>query len=951
MNDNPGQRLLTLLGRQLVTAFEEAANAVAADLAALPADPRFAGTPYDQRVLQQIAPDHPVLALLTELSADAAPAHVGLHGWRAAPNDGAPPGLAYVATSGAGAIAMITVVPAEGPQLVLRAAGLAGGQLISVPVLGDLMLTISGSSSDEVEIVFHPDQPPTVNRLAAGTRIDLELARFSAGDRLGPEGGPSVVFGSVSLGGFIGAAPDGSFQRGGHLVLKGGQVQLTPDYLKGLLPVDLSFPLDLDLAMTAAAGIALGGSPSLTARLTGSGDRWLDLVLGVADGDSPSLQVSFRTSLAVSLPGAPVELRVDGLGFGLPLSLDVGTPLLPDPAALLPAVPDGAGVSVDLPVVGGSGMLLKIGDDLAGALTVKIPPMTASAFGLLAPKSERGPLSFLVIMGATFPPPGVQIGFGFAITGMGGVVGINRRIDRDAMMRAVSDGTAAQLLFPSDPVGAGRSAIEALPRIFPAAAGSVVAGPMFQIGWGGRIVALSAAVLVESSRQVRITILGKLVLAVPDPEAPLIFLQATFAGFIDPAEPSVLFIASLTGSHIVGVALTGDLLLLTRGGSDPTFVISAGGFHPAFRRPRGVPALRRLAMDLCPVSWISMRCESYFALTSNTLQFGLRLELSAEVAGCGLRGYFAFDALVQYSPFRFIADVSGGIALRAFGETLMGISLAFHLEGPAPYLARGRGSIDLFFFEVSFDFELGWGSPAPAVAAGNVGADLRAALVAPAAWRSRASAPAGLVLTDAAQKSLSAATIVDPYGTVTVRQEVVPLAIELLRYGGVPCQPQRWDLIGGEFGPGEAAHHTNEVRAQFAPGQFVPSKSDDEALTAAAFLPLRAGVELYPAPAAGAESRAAGLVWEESVVARDIPRPIPWALGIVLELGSVEQILTTEYETWWAPPDDVVQVEPVPPAAGAWAWSMSATDVSGASTFEVAQVSDLTVLAVEAWEL
>jgi hypothetical protein len=949
MSNSPGQRLLALLSRQLVNAFHQAASAIAGDLAALPEDPRFAGTPYQGRVREQLAPDHPVLAVLTALSADAGSAHVGLHGWRAARDDGASPGLAYVATPDPAVAVMLTVVPAEGPQLVLRAAGLAG-HTIQVPVLDGFTLTITGTTTDEVEIVFHPDRPPTVNRLAAGTRIDFELSRLSAGERLGPESGPSVLFGGVSLGGYLGAGTDGSLQRGAHLVLKGGQVRLTPGYLEGLLPVGLSFPLDLDLALSTTAGITLGGSPSLSTRLTGSAGRWLDLVLDVGDAASPSLRVSFRTSLTVALPGAPVELRVDGLGLGLPVSLDVGTPLLPDPSGLVPALPDGAGVSLDLPVVGGSGTLMKLGADLAGALSVKIPPMTAVAFGLLSPGRDGSPLSFLVVMGATFPPPGVQVGFGFAVTGMGGVVGINRRIDRDALLRAVTDGTAAQLLFPSDPVGAGRAAIEALPRIFPAARGSVVAGPMFQLGWGGRIVALSAAVLVESSRQVRLTIVGKLVLAVPDPEAPLVFLQATFAGFVDAAEPSVLFVASLTGSHIVGVPLTGDVLLLTRGGPDPTLVISAGGFHPAFPLPRGVPALRRLSMDLCPVPWMSMRCENYFALTSNTLQFGVRMELSAEVAGCGLRGHFGFDALVQYSPFRFVADVSGGIALRVFGETLMGISLAFHLEGPAPYLARGRGSIDLFFFEVSFDFELGWGAPAEPVTARDAGADLRAALAAPAAWRSTATAP-GLVLTAAAQKALSAATIVDPSGTVTARQEVVPLAVELHRYGGVPCPPQRWDLVGGEFGPGEPAHHTSEVRARFAPGQFVPSRSDDEALTADAFLPLRAGVELHPAPAAGAESRPAGLGWEEKVIARDIPVPVSCPVGIFAELVSIEALLTTGHDRWWTPPEEVIQVDPVPPAAAASAWSMTSTDVTAASMFEVGQVADLTILALEAWEL
>jgi len=946
MNDIPGQRLLGLLSRQVVDAFHEAASALAGELAALPVDPRFEGTPYAGRILQQVSPNHPLLAVLARLSVDAPPAHVGVHGWRATADDGAPRGLAYVATSGAGAVALISVVPADGAQLVLRAAGLTGGDLVRLPVLDDFTLVVNGNTSDELEIVFHPDQPPTVNRLAAGSRIDFGLTRSSRGERLGQETGPSVLFGAVDLGGFVAAGIKGGFDRGAHLTLEGGQVALTPGFLKGVLPVNLLFPLDLDLRLTPAAGIALGGSPSLSTRLTGTDDRWLDLVLGVADAAS-TVQVSFRTLMTVALPGAPVEVQVDGLGFGLPVSLKPGTPLLPDPSGLIPAVPEGVGVLIDLPVVGGSGTLVRLGDDLAGALTVNIPPMTASAFGLLA----QGPVSFLVIMGATFPPPGVQIGFGFAITGMGGVVGVNRRIDRNALLRAVSDGTAAQLLFPSDPVGAGRSAIEALPAIFPAARGSVVAGPMFQLGWGGRIVTLSVAVLVESSRQVRLTIVGKLVLALPDPAAPLIFLQATFAGFVDPAEPSVMFVASLTGSHIVGVPLTGDLLLLTRGGPDPTLVISAGGFHPAFAVPRGVPALRRLSMDLCPISWISMRCENYFALTSNTLQFGVRLELAAEVAGCGLRGYFGFDALVQYSPFRFIADVSGGIALRAFGETLMGVSLAFHLEGPAPYLARGRGSIDLFFFEVSFDFELGWGSSAAEVTARDIGKELRAALEEPAAWRSRGSAPPGLVLTEAARKSLADATVVDPYGAVSVRQEVVPLGLEIGRYGGVPCPPQRWDLVTGEFGPGEPAHHTTEIRAQFAPGQFVPSKSDDEALTAEAFLRLRAGIELQPAPAAGAEARAAGLNWEERVVARDIPRPRPLPTGILGDIGFLEALISAEASAWWPVPDEVVRVDPVPSVAAASTWSMAATDITAATTAELTHVTGDQLMAVEAWEL
>jgi hypothetical protein len=958
MAEDEGRRLLRLLSRTFLDALEDAASAVMQDLTGLAVDERFAASPYAGRILQAVHPDHPVLAVLDRLSADSGPAHVGLHGWRDAAADDAPHGLASVASSGTGAMALLSVVPGGNPAITVRAAGFSDGSTPPLPLPGGFTLVVGGNTPGEVAVGLSSDTSPAVHQLVAGSRVELDLARSGPAEPLGVEGGPAVQFGAVSAGAFVAAGPAGELERGGHLGLTGGEVVLAPGFLRGLLPVDLVFPLELDLRLSPGAGVVMGGSPSLRTRLSGSAGRWLDLALEVPDtADVATVRASFETSLTVGLPAAPVEIQVGGLGFSLPLSLELGTPLLPKPTELLPAVPDGAGVSLDLPVVAGSGVLARIGDDLAGALSVRIPPMSAAAFGVLSPARGDNPLSFLVIMGATFPPPGVQIGFGFAVTGVGGVVGVNRRIDRDALIRAVSDGTAAQILFPSDPAGTGRGAIEALPAVFPAARGSVVTGPMFQIGWGGRMVTGSVAVLAEAGRQVRLTILGKLVIALPDPAAPLVFLQVTFAGFIDPAEPGVMFVAGLAGSHIVGAPLTGDLMLLTRGGDNPTLVISAGGFHPSFPVPRGVPPLQRLSMDLCPVPWIEMRCEAYFALTTNTLQLGAALELVAEVSGCGLRGFLEFDALVQYSPFRFVADISGGIALRAFGRTLMGVSLAFHLEGPAPYLARGRGSIDLFLFEVSFDFEIGWGSPAPELAGGDVGKDLRKALTEPAAWRTSGSGRQTFELTAQSEKALEDAAVVDPYGTVSVRQEVVPLGVEIQRYGGVPVPAQRWDLTGGEFAEGEPAEHTVEIRADFAPGMFVPSRSDDEAMTKEAFARLRSGVELRPAAASGSEFRPAGLVWEERVLARDIPMPIPSPVGSLVATGALESVITASvigHRRWWTTPEMVVTVAAAPPVAAASMWSMAGSELGAETGLEMEQAVAAfggALMAVEAWEM
>jgi hypothetical protein len=958
--ESPGRQLLTVLQRELVHSLHDAVAELVGDLDALAADPDFDATPFAGRVLGAVQSDNAVLSALSGLSSGGAgPARAGLHGWRDQTADGAPRGVGYIVRSGDGAVAALSVVPAAGVRLTLRAAGLTG-QSLDLPLANGFTLRLTGTAAEQVEVAFFPDQPPAVARLSQGDRVEVELRRDSVGDVVGVSGGPSVLFGAVTVGGWLASDPAGQLTWGAHLALRGGEVALTPGFLKGLLPVDLTFPVDVELRAAPDTGVALAGSPSLRTRLTGSrAGRWLDLAADVVDSPGgPALRVSAQTSIDVSLPGAPVSTHVDGVGLALPISLSRGAPMLPDPSGLEVLQPLGAGVSLDMPVVSGSGVLARVGDNLAGALSVRVPPMSATAFGLLSPARDGNPLSFLVIMGATFPPPGIQIGFGFAVSGLGGVVGVNRRIDREAMIRAVADGTAAQLLFPSDPAAAGQAAIRALPALFPAARGSVVTGPMFQLNWGGRILTLAVVVLVESSTQVRQTILGKLVLALPDPDAPLVFLQATFAGVINPAEPSAQFVASLTGSHIVGAPLSGDLLMLTRGGSDSTLVVSAGGFHPAFRVPRGVPTLRRLSMDLCPVPWLDLRSESYVALTPNTLQLGARLELVAEVAECGLRGYLSFDALMQYSPFRFIADVSGGIALRAFGQTLIGVHLALHLEGPAPYLARGRGAIDLFLFEVSFDFEVGWGSPPPALPTPpKVGDELRKELAKPAAWRPRGTVPPGLALTAAAQRALAAATAVDPYGTVSVRQERVPLGLEIRRFQGLPVPPQRWDIQTGEFGPGEPAARTAELRAEFAPGQFVPSRTDDEALAAAAFLPLRAGLELFPAPATGAEARTADLTWEERVIARDVAMPVRAPAGGLAALLDVETLLTAMSLTdagWWLAPEEVVTVDPVAPVAAASAWSMAGSGITAATGLEMAQAVELAggdLMTVEAWEL
>ena len=57
--------------------------------------------------------------------------------------------------------------------------------------------------------------------------------------------------------------------------------------------------------------------------------------------------------------------------------------------------------------------------------------------------------SFLAVLAAGFTP-GIQLGFGFQISRVGGVIGINRTIDQPALAAKLRDGSAGEALFPLD---------------------------------------------------------------------------------------------------------------------------------------------------------------------------------------------------------------------------------------------------------------------------------------------------------------------------------------------------------------------------------------------------------------------------------------------------------------------------------------------------------------------
>ena len=134
----------------------------------------------------------------------------------------------------------------------------------------------------------------------------------------------------------------------------------------------------------------------------------------------------------------------------------------------------------------GGGFLTFEDSKYSGALALSVYAVAVKAFGIIEtkfPDGHRG-FSFIIIISAEFTP--IQLGFGFTLNGVGGILGINRDLNEDALRDVVQRGSMGNVLFPKDPIKDAPSILHDIAQLFPAADGHFVFGPMAILAWGRR---------------------------------------------------------------------------------------------------------------------------------------------------------------------------------------------------------------------------------------------------------------------------------------------------------------------------------------------------------------------------------------------------------------------------------------------------------------------------------
>ncbi|MGW0229191.1 DUF6603 domain-containing protein [Actinopolymorpha singaporensis] len=567
----------------------------------------------------------------------------------------------------------------------------------------------------------------------------------------------------------------------------------------------------------------------------------LDLALPTsADGLAVSGAGTFRVQLG------PVTAAVQRTGVEASLRFPEGGGNL-GPAELALAFKPPAGIALAIqagPVVGGGYLFFDPAkEEYAGALQLELEGIGLKAVGLLTTRMPDGSegFSLLVIVAAEFTP--IQLGFGFTLNGVGGLLGINRSVAVEALRAGIRTGALDSVLFPADPVARATEIVATLGTVFPPTPNRHVVGPMARIGWGTpTLLTLDIGLLLELPTPVRLALLGRLRMALPTEEAAVVVVNMDVLGLIDFDRGEASVDATLYDSRIAAFALSGDMAMRARWLDRPTFALSAGGFNPRFQPPPGFPALRRLTLSLMTGDNPRIRLESYLALTSNTVQFGARLELYAAALGFSVEGMLYFDALVQLDPFGFVADMGGALALKRGDTTLMAVRVDVTLSGPAPWHARGRATFEILFFSGEISFDQRFGQPAPAVAPApvDVAGRVEAALADSRNWTAQLPGAGRSVVSLRQVAAPDGTLLAHPLGGLSVTQRVAPLGLALERFGAAPVtdhRPLRIESVRIDDGDPLDALGTSE---HFAVAQFL-DLSDDEKLSRPSFQLFDAG--------------------------------------------------------------------------------------------------------------
>lgn len=514
--------------------------------------------------------------------------------------------------------------------------------------------------------------------------------------------------------------------------------------------------------------------------------------------------------------------------------------------------PSEIGFVVDAKLIEGGGFLSfdpASGDYFGVAYLTLKRKFEIKAIAIIQTRLPNGGEGFSFLLLVTFELPTTQPGMGFRLEGIGGLVGINRTIDRDALLAGMRDNTLDNILFPDDPVKNAAVIVRQSNAVFPAAEGSHTFGVMFLLAWGTKnLVQLKLGLVLKYQDPTIIALLGVLKIGVEKmvlgKKIEVFKLQVNFKADYEEGK-YFAFDANLYKSTFLGFQLQGDLCVRWKGGPDPYFLFSAGGFHPDFQPPAlNLPKdIQRLKFILADSESVKINGYAYLAVTSNTLQLGGGFDAYINVWKLSIEGNLGFDAIFYRSGNpSFKAKASGEVRVKIWGFTIGGIRAKGEISGTTPWHFDGSVSFEIGWWDYTKSVDKTWGDASEdRVESVTLLSLLNEELQTADAWRPvRRRFLQGVSVRPMQTAAQAERVLAHPDESLEVRQNVLPLGIPIDHFGHFKVTgAKKFNLRLAIANDTLPAKNTSDF---FAPAEFF-ELSQDERMTRRSYENFNAGLE------------------------------------------------------------------------------------------------------------
>ena len=348
--------------------------------------------------------------------------------------------------------------------------------------------------------------------------------------------------------------------------------------------------------------------------------------------------------------------------------------------------------SLDAGIVKGGGYLAVDENGYAGVLELKMLAVDVKAIALLNTHSEAG-FSLLLLIFGQFPA--IQLSFGFTLTGVGGLIGVQHTASPTALSQALGAGQLDAVLFPENPVANAPQIINTLRTMFPVKAGGFIIGPMLELGWGTpSLVTVRLGLLIEAE-PVHAARPGhrRSCRRWSRPISRCCTCGSTSSARSSSIRCSIAFDAKLIHSR-VALHLDHRAVRVPRAVRRPARRSSsapAASIRASRRFPSDIPAPFDRVGASFDIGIVGIEFKGYFAITSATVQAGAALRAWADVGIASIEGGFGFDAICYLVPkFYFEVDLFAYLDVHVFGIDFASIHLDGMLAGPGRWHIAGN---------------------------------------------------------------------------------------------------------------------------------------------------------------------------------------------------------------------------------------------------------------------